>query len=288
MVVTPANNMNIIDPHLHLFDLRAGDYHWLNADQPPHWPDKSVIRKNFSEDDLQLPASIKLTGLVHLEAGFDNNQPEREIQWLQQHLHKPFKSIAFADLSTQSFAQQCQTLLNQGSVVGIRHILGDQAHAILGQNISQQNLTYLAQQNLLFECQAALHNKQNINALLHVLSTTPNLQVVVNHCGLQENQLTPTMHQHLRALANTGQVAIKCSGWEMRDRRWQDAEMQQIVLQLLDIFGEQQVMLASNFPLTLFSRSYQQLWQSYLTIPVSETTINAICHDNAKRIYRFD
>ena len=28
--------MKIIDPHLHLFDLSAGDYHWLNLKCEPH------------------------------------------------------------------------------------------------------------------------------------------------------------------------------------------------------------------------------------------------------------
>ena len=63
--------MKIIDAHLHLFDLQAGEYRWLSPDNPPFWPDKPVIAKNFSESDLVVSAPEQLSGFVHIEAGFD-------------------------------------------------------------------------------------------------------------------------------------------------------------------------------------------------------------------------
>ena len=73
--------MKIIDPHLHLFDLSQGEYSWLKPECPPFWPDKSLVAKNFSEHDLRLNESLKLTGFVHIDAGFNNQQPRREIAW---------------------------------------------------------------------------------------------------------------------------------------------------------------------------------------------------------------
>ena len=30
----------VIDPHLHLFNLEDGDYHWLQEGYEPEWSDK--------------------------------------------------------------------------------------------------------------------------------------------------------------------------------------------------------------------------------------------------------
>ena len=66
--------MDILDPHLHLFNLKSGDYHWLSPDNPPFWSDKAVIAKNFNESHLLLSTPFNLKGFVHIEAGFDNAQ----------------------------------------------------------------------------------------------------------------------------------------------------------------------------------------------------------------------
>ena len=52
--------MEIIDPHLHLFDLEQGNYDWLKPENPPAWPDKDQIRKNYSESDLNFLLVIKI------------------------------------------------------------------------------------------------------------------------------------------------------------------------------------------------------------------------------------
>ena len=125
--------MNIIDPHLHLFDLNKGQYHWLKAENPPFWPDKSVIAKNFREQNLKLAPPLNLAGFVHIEAGFDNQQPWREIAWLEQNCQSNFRSVASLDITLmpEIFSQQLDKLLAYKSVVGIRHILDDEALSIL-------------------------------------------------------------------------------------------------------------------------------------------------------------
>ena len=90
--------MKIIDPHLHLFDLEQGDYQWLKAENPPFWSDKKIIASNFAETDLQLSSPFELAGFVHIEAGFDNSKPWREIAWLEETCSLPFRSIAGINL----------------------------------------------------------------------------------------------------------------------------------------------------------------------------------------------
>ncbi len=69
---------------MHFFDLAIGKYQWLKADQPPLWADKSKLRRNYLPKDLlnESHTELDIQGLVHIEAGFDNDHPERELQWL--------------------------------------------------------------------------------------------------------------------------------------------------------------------------------------------------------------
>ena len=71
--------MHIIDPHIHLFALAQGKYHWLKPENPPFWPDKYKICRNVTEQELSLTKPLHLDGFVHIEAGFDNERPHLEI-----------------------------------------------------------------------------------------------------------------------------------------------------------------------------------------------------------------
>ena len=94
--------MKIIDPHLHLFDLTKGSYEWLQANNPPFWSDKALINRSFNEGDLSLISPLSLAGFVHIEAGFDNQQPWRELNYLNNECQFPFAAIASIDLRLDS------------------------------------------------------------------------------------------------------------------------------------------------------------------------------------------
>ncbi|WP_371186575.1 amidohydrolase [Thalassotalea maritima] len=279
--------MQIIDPHLHLFNLRQGDYHWLQKTRAPFWPDKAIINKDFRENDLQLSDGLKLAGFIHIEAGFDNLKPWRELGWLEQHCHLPFKSIAFVALDDGQFSDKLMRLNDHRSMIGIRHILEDDAKKVLKQPTALAHLQQLAEHQLLFECQANLADHSIVEALLQLLIKTPDLQMIINHCGMpSSNHMSNSLIDNLTLLAQFTGVSIKCSGFEMRDRHWQWSELEDTLAILIDIFTIERVMLASNFPLTLFSRSYQALWQGYASLSYPSQQLDALCYDNAKRIYK--
>ena len=121
--------IKIIDPHLHLFNLKQGDYQWLKAENPPFWSDKKIINHSFTEKDLQLSSPFELAGFVHIEAGFDNQQPWREIAWLEKTCSLPFRSIAGINLLLPSneFQQTLDKLSKYQSVIGVREILDENA-----------------------------------------------------------------------------------------------------------------------------------------------------------------
>lgn len=282
--------MRIIDPHLHLFDLQRGQYQWLRPGNPPNWPDKSLICRDFSQHDLALPSPFELCGFVHIEAGFDNHQSWREVQWLEESVSLPFKSIATVDLtwSDADFDACLDALKRFDSVVGVRHILDEQAAALLSLGQVQRNLTALAQRDWLFELQCSLRDNDAVAKVGEIAMAIPALQMVLNHAGFApltdgQNNACSLWRENLCQLGEISSVFCKVSGLEMTDRHYTAEQFATVVHDCIDGFGEQRVMLASNFPLCLFHSSYQEYWQR----AASTVTLSALLNDNAARCYRF-
>ena len=283
--------MRIIDPHLHLFDLTLGEYQWLKMDKPPFWPDKHLITKNFSEQDLNLSAPIELAGFVHIEAGFDNQQPWREIAWLESHCTILFRSIAMLNITLPSelFTQQLEKLVQFKSVVGIRYILDDDAHNILNDNNTQTNLEVLATKNLSFELQMSVSDTKAVTCLSKILTALPTLKVSINHAGwpVLDQQQQLIWLANIKYLAKFKRVYIKCSGYEMAARDYPPSWPHQIINHCIENFGIERVMLASNFPLNLFRTSYQNTWLNNISQPYSPAEIQRLCYSNAEYFYQF-
>lgn len=312
--------INVIDPHLHLFDIEQGEYQWLKSDKPPFWPDKELIQRSFNENDLVLNEALTLAGFVHIEAGFDNQQPWREIAWLESHCQRDFRSIAGIDLTLDD--EQFSACINQiktyKSVVGVRDILDDNALEYLSSEQVKANLNQLAKQGLMFELQMPLTKVITVDLLLEVLKSTPELQVIINHAGFppesifgensssekrQKDQQAQdktqivleekktAWQQWQTALAKLGQSKqcfIKCSGFEMINRLYQSSWQLTVINTCIEHFGIKRVMFASNFPLCLLSKSYHEHWQNMMDTQVFTTDeLNNLCYQNAKRIYQF-
>jgi predicted TIM-barrel fold metal-dependent hydrolase len=317
MVVTRRNNisqelndelresMKIIDPHLHLFNLEQGDYQWLKPNNPPFWSDKTSINKSFTEKDLTLLPPLELVGFVHIEAGYDNNHPWRELTALEQSCDKPFKAIASIDLTSSShdFSQCLTKLLSFRSFVGVRHILDEKASTLLTNKQVLSNIEELNDyaknvvQGLIFETQLTLTEHAPVNALCEVISANPDISFVINHAGFPPADIQTIQWQrwqsNLVKLAMYPHVTVKCSGWEMNDRNYQAAWLNENLSVLFNLFGTKRMMLASNFPLCLFSKNnYQDYWKFIITskffIGLSEQEKSALSYDNALHFYHLN
>lgn len=297
--------MKIIDPHLHLFNVAQGDYYWLKTENPPFWPDKHLINKTFQENDLMLTKPLTLVGFVHIEAGFDNSQPWRELAALKQSCSKPFRTIASIDLTapTQCFKKNLATLAQFDSFIGVRHILDEQALILLTNKQVLSNFKkfndFAAKTNheLIFETQLTFTEYEPVNALCDVINNNPNISFIINHAGFPPANTQKIEWQrwqsNLLKLSMFPHVAIKCSGWEMTDRNYQPEWLNENLALIFKIFGAKKMMLASNFPLCLFSHNnYQEYWESILASEffqaLNEQEKSALCYDNALRWYSID
>jgi predicted TIM-barrel fold metal-dependent hydrolase len=311
-------SLRIIDPHLHFFKRHQGNYHWLNSDNPPFWPDKHILQRDFSFSDIDftsLPTELKntsssesfeLAGFVHIEAGYDNSKPWRELQFLQTLAPKkplPLTSRTIASVNLldepKLFKQTLAKLQQYRSLIGVRHLLDEQTLAILTAQNSQLNLASLNDiSSFIFELQVPLADKHVTDimpVLLKTLSQYQELRFIINHAGFPPLTLKSIAGQqwqkNMAALANFDNVFVKCSGAEMVARDYQMQWFSEVVADCINIFSISRVMLASNFPLCLLSnKTYRQYWQDIVASPIikhrSTEQKNALLHDNALRIYQ--
>ena len=288
--------MKIIDPHLHLFDLKLGHYYWLKADNPPFWPDKQLINQSFNESELTLTKPYSLSSFVHIEAGFDNEQPWRELDVLEETCQKPFRAIANIDLtkSNQQVIATIEKLAERVSFVGVRHLLDEQALVLLQNKQVLNNIKILNDKGLVFEAQLSLIDQIPVAALCYVIENNLNIRFIINHAGFPPKDIHSIdwqrWHSNLTKLSFYQHVAIKCSGWEMTDRNYKTTWLNENLSLIFATFGANKMMLASNFPLCLFSHNnYQAYWQSIISSDffqaLNEQEKSALCYDNALNWY---
>lgn len=301
--------VNIIDPHLHLFDLSRGDYHWLKIQNPPFWPDKAQIQKDFKmeelNDSLHANNKIKLAGFVHIEAGFDNAQPWRELEFIESIPCQSNRTVASIDLlaTPEQFQVTLQKLQQHQSLIGARHILDEQAATILSNKNAQQNFALLNEiTDFIFELQLPLADESAGNVmpiLSQTIATNSQLRFVINHAGFPPKRVPKNINnhawhlwqQHISELAKYPNVFIKCSGWEMTDRHYAMSWFSEVTQCCINIFSSKRVMLASNFPLCLLgNKSYVSYWQDILKSTVIEqcnkNEKSALLYSNALRLYK--
>ncbi|WP_076919419.1 amidohydrolase [Pseudoalteromonas sp. SK18] len=274
----------IIDPHLHFFNLLEGQYTWLQGANPPAWPNLDKIKQPISVAKLIKNTDFELVGLVHIEAGFDNNQPVKELNWLANHIKTiPYKAISFATINQPNNAfKLALQQLEHCSLVGIRDITeGHDAERLLSPHCLD-NLRHLSQLKLHFEAQFEVENLNITERLISYANQVSDLQIIINHTGLAHNLANWTAAIEL--LAKQPNVAIKFSGFELL--MLNSEQQSQCFKHILKHFGMQRVMFASNFPVCQININYNELWQHYRTLCDDTIIWQHLSYKNAARLYQ--
>jgi L-fuconolactonase len=284
----------ITDSHLHLFNLVAGEYGWLQPNSAPYWPDKSKLLRNFGESDLLLSDGLSLSGYTHIEAGFNNSKSWLEVDWIESQATLPTKTVGCVDLcvSPDQFNQQLSELSKRTSLVGVRHIFDDQIDTILSNRNTQPNLRSLEQADLIFELQFDVAHVDHVEQVLNLFKQFPTLSVVLNHQGFGSSALPDAERElwlaGLERLSELANLKVKCSGFEMLDRSFSASTVKQTVELVVSIFGESRVMVASNFPLISLLMSYSDFWSLVMRVlQEASLPIEKLVDLNARETYRF-
>ncbi|WP_213610348.1 amidohydrolase family protein [Pseudoalteromonas sp.] len=275
----------IIDPHVHFFNLQKGQYTWLQGANPPAWPNLETIKAYITAAQLQQQTQFELAGLVHIEAGYDNQKPIKELHWLAEHLAgQNYKAISFAHIDNHPADFDAAIIaLSHPSLVGIRDITEGTDIMRLCNSYCLENLALLSSQQLVFEAQFAIENLAITQQMITYCRQLPHLQVVINHIGLPN--CLPNWQQGISQLAQITNCRIKFSGFELFSDLVKTQQKQCFDF-IIKHFGIQRVMFASNFPVCQINASYQQCWQSYLQLCNDDNMWSQLSYKNAQDCYQ--
>ncbi|MBB1479862.1 MULTISPECIES: amidohydrolase family protein [Pseudoalteromonas] len=275
----------IIDPHVHFFNLVQGQYDWLQGNNPVPWPNLDTIKAPISVNQLQHISQFEIAGLVHIEAGFDNQHPINELHWLAEHLggHN-YKAISFANINSHpDDFNNAITALSHPSLVGIRDITEGADAMRLSHATCHDNLALLASKQLIFEAQFEVEKLTITQQLINYCQQLPHLQLIINHAGLPNN--LSIWQQGISQLAQLPNCWIKFSGFELLTAQLQ-TQQQQCFNFILQHFGQHRVMFASNFPVCQINASYQQRWSNHFELCNTHSVWQQLSYKNAQHCYQ--
>jgi len=295
--------MQVVDPHIHFWDLKTHHYPWLANPGKSFVGDARELKHDYLIGDLLRDAGpLQVLKLVHVDANHDPADPVEETRWLQDVAdHEghglPNAIVAGADLSADNAHEVLEGHAAFANTRGIRQILNVHANPLydyVGRHYMREsqwrkNFDLLKRYSMSFDLQ--LYPSQMKEAA-ELAQEHPDTQFIVNHAGMFVDRSSVegfrAWRDGLRALAACPNVAVKISGLAMFDHQWSIESFRPYVLETIDTFGCERAMFASNFPVDRLFATYGGLWNAYASIvkDLRDTEKEALFKSNAERIYR--
>lgn len=296
------DNLPVIDPHHHLFDLKTGNYPWLQGPMLKRvFGDYSAIRKDYLIDDFLADIENQnVVKTVHLQVEYDHNNPVAETKWLQgvADVHGyPHGIVAFADLASADVQAVIEAHCEYKNVRGIRQCLNfhrdpvktfiDSPH-LMSDPQWRRGYALLKRYDLSFDLQLYYTQMEEALALARAFPDTP---MVLNHTGMPVDRAPEEIDAWKKSttlLASADNVFCKISGLGMGDWKWTVDSIRPFVLHAIEAFGVGRCMFASNFPVDKLFSSYDDVFNAFkeITRGFSPQERAALFHDNAQRVYR--
>ncbi|WP_283149105.1 amidohydrolase family protein [Silvimonas soli] len=293
--------LQIVDPHIHLWAPGTLRYPWMESEAVGFNGDTAAIKKPYLPADLLADAgdAVQVLKVVHIEAIPEDQLGET--QWVQSLANDPanipLAIVAAADLSQPDVEHLLAAHAEYRNVRGIRQILNvheNPFYDYVGRHYMNEvqwrrNFKLLAKYKLSFDMQ--LYPSQ-MPAAAVLARDNPDTTFVINHAGMFVDRNSVDgwrqWHEGLMALAALPNVSVKISGLGMFDHQWTVESLRPYVLTVIEIFGAEHCMFASNFPVDKLYSSYPAIWQAFAQIvaDASNEEKAQLFRLNAERVYR--
>ena len=275
----------MIDSHHHFWWTGRHSYGW-----PPAVGDR--LARDFTPDDLR--AELKRCGVdgTVLIQVLPQEDETRESLDLCEKVDFVRGVVGWIPLSDPDAASRALERLGAGEkLVGVRHLISRESDPCwLLQETVIESLRLLAAAGIVFD--AIPVNAAQFESVLDAGQRLPELKMVINHLGrppIPEEGWEPWASQIARAAQNRN-MAVKLSiGIDILTRwHWSSEQIRRYSDHVLELFGPERVMAASNWPVILLGASYAQAWNGIasLVTGLSADAQRAVLGQTAQRIYR--
>lgn len=300
---TPAG-IPILDAHMHLWDLSLGRHPWLCGQRIPfRYGDYAAIRRDFDVADYRAAlAGFDLRGSVYVEAEWDPADPLGETRWVHAVAARaglPSAMVAQAWLDREDVEELLAAQAAFPLVRGIRHkprvapspgMVEPGRPGSLSCPRFRRGFALLARYGLSFDLQVVWWH---LAEAVELFARHPEVPVVLNHTGLPADRSREGLEGWRAAMARLAelpQVAVKISGLGLPGRPWTVGDNGPIVRTVLELFGTERCLFASNWPVDTLCASGATIFAGFLEmtrdLPLADR--RKLFFENACRVYRID
>lgn len=291
-------DLPFVDAHVHLWDLERIAYPWLAppfSDDGPNGSVEAIARTYLLDDYLADAAGWNVAGMVHVDAGAAPAAALDETRWLQALADErgmPQAIVAFVALDDPGVGRLLEAHAEHPNVRGIRHIVNwhpGKSRTYCARDVTadpgwHRGFDLLGRFGLSFDLQCYPGQFANVAA---AIARNPGTPVILNHCGMPVDGLEQWRAEIVR-LTELPNVSVKMSGFGFIDRAWKPETIKPFALELIDRFGPDRVLFASDFPTDKLFASFAQVMETFAEV-ASEfggDEQRAVFAGNANRVYR--
>lgn len=294
----------IVDAHHHFWEPSLGRNPWLRPDAhiPFRYGAYESIKRDYLPPDLLTDAQgFRIVATATMETEWDLDDPVGEITHMEAVAARyglPNAAVAHAVLRDPQVEAVLEQLAARPLVRAVRNKPGQAASAreaparpsLLMDRQWRRGFASLKKYGLDFELQTAWWHLDEALDLARVHPDTP---ITINHTGLPSDRSREGIQgwsAALNRIAQAPNVRIKISGIGLPGVPWSAVNNREIVERTVDIFGEDRIMFASNFPVDGLTGSYADIMGGFLEISSgwSATAQRKAFLENAVTHYRLD
>ena len=280
--------MNIIDTHIHVWDLNKAEYPWLKGDT-------SILNRTWTIEELEEERKkAGITGgiLVQASGNFEDTDLMMEVaqntDWIKG-------VVAWLPLQDPAATQKAleERFLKEKYFKGVRHQVHDEASSkwLLQEEVIE-SLKILAQHNIPYDLVGILND--HIETALEVAEKIPRLRMVFDHLNqppIKSSERFGKWGELMSEAAKHENFYAKISGLgatAAKGEKWNADDIKPYVEFVLQHFGVDRCFCGGDWPVSELTGNYSKTWSIYKEVIselVDEKEQEKIFSANAKRFY---
>ena len=274
----------MIDAHVHF---------WRLADDFPIGVNRRIagVERDFVPADLRpLCTSLGFDRVIVMQAAASVSETRALLDLAR---HDPFIAavVGWIDVESEACGATLDALMTEPKFAGVRLMAADVADAnwLVGETVLRA-VRELVDRDLAVDF---LVRPSQLKALRSLLLAVPGVRANINHCARPltvVNEWEPWATD-MEAISRLDNVTCKYSGLiERGGFEWSLDMLRPYVHHLLNTFGAERMIFASNWPIINLVGNYQRWWEAANSLLAEAGTSgpdrDAIFRSNAARFYR--
>jgi L-fuconolactonase len=282
--------MQIIDTHIHVWNLQKAKYDWLEGDT-------SILNRTYTINEIEtdrIQENIVSGVLVQASCNMEDTRLMLDIAKQTNWIEGVVCWLPLMDTyATQKILEE-ELLLNP-YCKGIRHLIHDEKNAEwLLQPSVIESLKLLAKHNLTYDIVGIL--PQHINCALTISDKIPDLKMVFDHLNappIPTQEKFGTWGSLMKLAAQHNNLYAKISGLGTAAGNFENRTTEDIfpyVEFVVDHFGVEKCLCGGDWPVSSLANNYAVTWQQIKEL-VMDVVPNIedqhkIFYSNAKTFYK--